>query len=395
MTIKGALWWQGENNAFQCHDELPEYASHPRDAPGGGPMACGDVADHTGYACKMKNLIDTWRQIWSTSSDTSSEFPFGIVSLAGGTSEGNAQNMGALRYAQSLNAGVLPTKDIRNVFVAQAYDAGDPCAGGNQCCTNKKDGQGGWPCFAGIAKYTGQFMGGLHPRVKRIVGERLAAAARALVYKDETVAWTGPVLRTCEVKGDEVDLYFDAALLGDDTVMVTQPTDSGFGWAADGIWNKAIAGGSPNSLELAMLAMALGPESPLEIQLNGTNFTDGVWVPATPGVKCNPDEQSTTNTNSHACPTQSGQLGNRVSVSISGANKYFPGGITKLITGIRYAWGGNPCCPTVNRFSIPCPPASCPIQSWNATLPAVPFWATINRTTGNCTWISTQGGATL
>ena len=57
---------------------------------------------------------------------------------------------------QSLNAGVLPTKEIKNVFVAQAFDAGDPCAGGNQCCTNKKDGQGGWPCFAGIAKYTGQ-----------------------------------------------------------------------------------------------------------------------------------------------------------------------------------------------------------------------------------------------
>ena len=62
MTIKGALWWQGENNAFQCHDELPEYVSHPRNAPGGGPTACGDIADHTGYACKMKNLIDTWRE---------------------------------------------------------------------------------------------------------------------------------------------------------------------------------------------------------------------------------------------------------------------------------------------------------------------------------------------
>ena len=108
--------------------------------------------------------------------------------------------MGALRYAQSLNAGVLPTKEIKNVFIAQAFDAGDPCAGGNQCCTNKKDGQGGWPCFAGIAKYTGQFMGGLHPRVKRIVGERLAAAARALVYSDKTVAWTGPVLRSCGIR---------------------------------------------------------------------------------------------------------------------------------------------------------------------------------------------------
>ena len=66
--------------------------------------------------------------------------------------------------AQSLNAGVLPTKDIPNTFVAQAYDAGDPCAGGQQCCVNKKDGMGGWPCLPGIAPYTGQFMGGIHPR---------------------------------------------------------------------------------------------------------------------------------------------------------------------------------------------------------------------------------------
>ena len=66
--------------------------------------------------------------------------------------------------AQSLNAGVLPTKEIPNTFVAQAYDAGDPCAGGQQCCVNKKDGMGGWPCLPGIAPYTGQFMGGIHPR---------------------------------------------------------------------------------------------------------------------------------------------------------------------------------------------------------------------------------------
>ena len=109
----------------------------------------------------MKNLVQTWREIWSASSATAADFPFGIVSLAGGTSEGNGQNMGSFRYAQSFNAGVLPTREMKNTFLAQAFDAGDPCAGGNQCCTNKKDGQGGWPCDAGVAAYTGQFMGKL------------------------------------------------------------------------------------------------------------------------------------------------------------------------------------------------------------------------------------------
>jgi len=40
----------------------------------------------------MKNLIETWRAIWSAvPGTTESDFPFGIVSLAGGTSEGNSQ----------------------------------------------------------------------------------------------------------------------------------------------------------------------------------------------------------------------------------------------------------------------------------------------------------------
>jgi hypothetical protein len=49
------------------------------------------------------------------------------------------------------------------------------------------------------------------------------------------------------------------------------------------------------------------------------------------------------------------------------------------ITGIRYAWGTNPCCPGMNRDDIGCPPAACPIQSFNSSLPAVPFWATIEK----------------
>ena len=43
----------------------------------------------------------------------------------------------------------------------------------------------------------------------------------------------------------------------------------------------------------------------------------------------------------------------------------------------------------MNRDDIGCPPAACPIQSFNSSLPAVPFWATIEQ--GACTWVSTDG----
>ena len=49
----------------------------------------------------MKTLIETWRKMWSrTPNTTPRDFPFGLVSLAGGTSEGHGSNMGAFRYAQ-------------------------------------------------------------------------------------------------------------------------------------------------------------------------------------------------------------------------------------------------------------------------------------------------------
>eukprot|EP01047_Picozoa_sp_COSAG01_P004769 COSAG01_NODE_159_length_23702_cov_119.507585_4_plen_130_part_00 len=109
----------------------------------GGPTACGSIADKTGYACMMKNLIDQWRSAWSVEPHTTDQsFPFGLVSLAGGTSEGHAANMGAFRYAQTGNTGLLPNPSMPNTFSAQAFDVGDPCSGGSQCCLNNKDGQG-------------------------------------------------------------------------------------------------------------------------------------------------------------------------------------------------------------------------------------------------------------
>lgn len=88
-------------------------------------------------------------------------------------------------------------------------------------------------------------VGGIHPRAKRIVGQRLAVAARALVYNDTSTAWTGPVFEGCSVLpdphpsaipdhvhnlcegkpcGPRLALRFDAGMLGigGDTLAVRQ-----------------------------------------------------------------------------------------------------------------------------------------------------------------------------
>ena len=333
----------------------------------------------------MKNLIETWRSGWSAEAGTTdATFPFGLVSLAGGTSEGHAPNMGAFRFAQTGNTGVLPNDKLPGTFAAQAFDTGDPCSGGSQCCTNSKDGQGGWACESGEAPYTGQFMGGIHPRVKKIVGTRLAKAARGLVYGDKDIVWTGPVLESCTVSGDGIVLKFDREKLVDDVIQVLAPTVKAI--------DLSSRGSSWTSDEL-LLMQQFGSTSPMEIQLNGQTsgeMSDGIWMPVSLQEKCsNTPNRDTAQLGQGGCTwnyTTSTKLQgwDEVRIPLPGI-----GDLKNNITGVRYAWGENPCCPGVNRDMIPCPPNSCPIQTFNSTMPAVPFWATVQG--GACDWVSTKG----
>jgi hypothetical protein len=48
------------------------------------------------------------------------------------------------------------------------------------------------------------------------------------------------------------------------------------------------------------------------------------------------------------------------------------------VTGVRYAWGEQPCCPNWGGLTLRvCPPNSCPISTYNSTLPAAPFIAKV------------------
>jgi hypothetical protein len=62
-------------------------------------------------------------------------------------------------------------------------------------------------------------MGGIHPRSKKPVGERLARGAFNTVYGG-TGSITGPTLASCAVAGSALTIEFDTSLLRGDTVVL-------------------------------------------------------------------------------------------------------------------------------------------------------------------------------
>ena len=153
LTIAGAIWYQGENNVL-----------------------FGRGSATSGYQCQLAALISSWRAAFSAVAGTTrSDFPFGVITLAGGASEGSylwnpyshipqsqwlycqthsfrtpiCQDIvgdwtAGLRAAQTGGYGYLPNAALPNVFLGQNYDQGEPCL-----CDQKKafpDGVSGCVC---------------------------------------------------------------------------------------------------------------------------------------------------------------------------------------------------------------------------------------------------------
>ena len=102
MSIKGFLWYQGENNL---------------------PYMAGNILDRTGYACMLPALIQNWRNAWSRESGTTDpNAPFGIVQLADSTDEGWGCNVPQMHWAQTANVGYAPNSFLPHTFFAAAHD---------------------------------------------------------------------------------------------------------------------------------------------------------------------------------------------------------------------------------------------------------------------------------
>ncbi len=104
MVIKGALWYQGEDNTV-FHTSL--------------------------YPCTFSKMIEYWRSTWyeRTNSNTDPHFPFGFVQLS--TRTANRNVIGGfpwVRWHQTFDVGYVPNNFIPNVFMAAALDLFDPGA---------------------------------------------------------------------------------------------------------------------------------------------------------------------------------------------------------------------------------------------------------------------------
>lgn len=70
MTVKGFLWYQGENDMHNIK---------------------GNSLDHSGYGCEIATMVQYWRQQWSATPGTTDALtPFGTVVLPGSGSGASA-----------------------------------------------------------------------------------------------------------------------------------------------------------------------------------------------------------------------------------------------------------------------------------------------------------------
>jgi sialate O-acetylesterase len=144
--IRGVLWYQGES------DTGPKLVPLYRD--------------------RFQGLISAWRAAWAPS-PAGRDFPFLFAQLASylpASPHPGDSHWARLREAQA-EALVLPA--TAQVVLTDAGDAGD-----------------------------------VHPRDKRVVGERLALAARVLAYGEELVH-SGPTYRGHSIRDGAVVLDFD------------------------------------------------------------------------------------------------------------------------------------------------------------------------------------------
>ncbi|CAG5130235.1 unnamed protein product [Candidula unifasciata] len=156
MTIYGAIWYQGENDAS-------------------GAMM-------NRYNCTFPTMIKDWRKNFNKFSNgqTSALFPFGFVQLAPNRDDPTISvGFPDIRFHQTADWGYVPNRDMPNVFMAVAMDLPD----------------------------FNSTYGSIHPRDKIDVGLRLSLSGLAVAYGKQEV-FQGPFPVRGEVYSDHLLLEY-------------------------------------------------------------------------------------------------------------------------------------------------------------------------------------------
>jgi sialate O-acetylesterase len=133
----------------------------------------------------------------------------------------------------------------------------------------------------------------IHPLEKKVVGERLALAARKLAYGNDKIVWSGPLYKSCVKKADSLIIEFDhigSGLAikgsGDLCYFAIAGADRKFVWAEAKIFSNQVIVRSnevkdpvyvryawANNPEGANLYNIEGlPASPFEADINNLNY---------------------------------------------------------------------------------------------------------------------------
>ncbi|XP_054469024.1 sialate O-acetylesterase [Anoplopoma fimbria] len=139
MTIKGAIWYQGEANTDYNQEK---------------------------YSCSFPAMIDDWRMAFHQGSggQTALDFPFGFVQLSTDEKGSQTDAFPNIRWHQTADIGYVPNLRMQRTFMAVALDLPDE-----------------------TSPY-----GTIHPRDKQDVAYRLSLGARAVAYNDNEVSFQGP-----------------------------------------------------------------------------------------------------------------------------------------------------------------------------------------------------------
>ncbi|XP_069138696.1 sialate O-acetylesterase-like isoform X2 [Argopecten irradians] len=140
MTIYGAIWYQGENNAH--------------------------LNRHL-YNCTFPSMISDWRvKFHASHGQNDPTFPFGFVMLGANTPNmSDFDGFPEIRWHQTADFGFVPNKKMENVFMANAMDLPD---------------------------FLSPF-GPIHPRDKQGIARRLVNASLAVAYHHTDIPYQAPL----------------------------------------------------------------------------------------------------------------------------------------------------------------------------------------------------------